>query len=111
MQDVIDCDGAKKIPAVETDLVMKSVLDSMDYMNEGLIAATVQETDIAGHSQDMNLYAQHIMLVDNYLNILLEKMSEEDLLIMSADHGNDPTTGHSQYTREKPYYLFMEKSF
>jgi phosphopentomutase len=109
MQDVIDCDGAKKIPAVETDLVMKSVLESMNHMNEGLIAATVQETDIAGHSQDVNLYAQHIMLVDNYLKILLEKMTEEDLLIVSADHGNDPTIGHSQHTREKTLLLVYGK--
>ncbi|MGG3467305.1 phosphopentomutase [Neobacillus pocheonensis] len=111
MQDVIDCDEATKIPAVETDLVMNSVLESMDQMNEGLIAATVQETDIAGHSQDVDLYAQKIMLVDQYLSVLLEKMTEEDLLIVSADHGNDPTIGHSQHTREKALLLVYGKKF
>ncbi|PLR86553.1 phosphopentomutase [Bacillus canaveralius] len=109
MQDVISCDGANKIPAVDTDFVMKSVLETMDDMEEGFIAATVQETDIAGHSQDVDLYAEKIMLVDQYLKILLAQMSEEDLLILSADHGNDPTIGHSQHTREKTFLLAYGK--
>jgi phosphopentomutase len=111
MQDVIDCDGAVKIPAVDTDLVMNSVLESMERMQEGFIAATVQETDIAGHLQDVDRYAKQISLVDRYLEKVLAQMTEEDLLILSADHGNDPTIGHSQHTRENVFLLVYSKKF
>ena len=78
--------------------------------NEGLIAATVQETDLAGHAQDVDRYAQKIMEVDRALSVILERLSDEDLLILSADHGNDPTIGHSGHTREKTFLLAYGKS-
>lgn len=111
MQDVITCDGAEKIPAVDTNVVMQSIVESMVSVDRGLIAATVQETDLAGHAQDVDRYAQKIMEVDRALSIVLERLSDEDLLILSADHGNDPTIGHSQHTREKTFLLAYGKSF
>jgi phosphopentomutase len=110
MQDVITCEGARRIPAVETDRVMGAVIEALGSVKEGLIAATVQETDLAGHAQDVGRYAQKIMEVDKALAVILERMSEEDLLIISADHGNDPTIGHSGHTREKTFLLAYGKS-
>lgn len=109
MQDVIECDKAKKIPAVDTELVMKEVVKQLSEMKEGLIAATVQETDLAGHAQDVNLYTKKIMMVDKYLSDIIANMTKDDLLIISADHGNDPTIGHSQHTREKTFLLVYGK--
>lgn len=110
MQDVIDCDGAGKYPAVETDGVMEILLSSLRRIKRGLVAATVQETDLAGHAQDVDRYAQKIMCVDRYLASLIREMTEEDLLLISADHGNDPTAGHSQHTREKTFLLAYGKN-
>lgn len=109
MQDVIECDGANKFPGVDTDQVMSNILAQMDAVDHGLIAATVQETDLAGHAEDPERYANRIALVDQYLPSIIEKMTDQDLLIMSADHGNDPTIGHSQHTREKTYILTYNK--
>ncbi|MCG8640169.1 MAG: phosphopentomutase, partial [Desulfobacterales bacterium] len=109
MQDVIYCEGAKKIPAVATEHVMKELITNLAEIQDGLIAATVQETDLAGHAEDVELYMSKIMLVDKFLTILLEKMTNDDLLIISADHGNDPTVGHSQHTREKTFLLVYGK--
>lgn len=109
MQDVIYCEGANKYPGVDTDQVMKDILVEMDKIENGVIAATVQETDLAGHAQDPIRYADRIGVVESYLPRLLEKMKEQDLLIMSADHGNDPTIGHNQHTREKTYLLAYHK--
>ena len=111
MQDVIKCEGAKGVPAVETELVMKELIKSLDEVKVGLIAATVQETDLAGHSEDVEGYAAKIMIVDRYLDEIFDKMTEEDLLIISADHGNDPTIGHSQHTREKTFLLAYGKKY
>ncbi|MGF7087836.1 phosphopentomutase [Kroppenstedtia sanguinis] len=105
MQDVIECEGAETLPGVETDQVMRGVRNGFSQLQRGLIAATVQETDLAGHAEDVNRYAGKIMEVDRHLGLLLEQMGEEDLLLISADHGNDPTAGHSQHTREKTFIL------
>ena len=50
------------------------------------------------------------MEVDKALSVILKGMSEEDLLMISADHGNDPTIGHSGHTREKTFLLAYGKS-
>jgi phosphopentomutase len=110
MQDVIFCEGARKFPGVDTEQVMKDIINEMDQVKHGVIAATIQETDLAGHAQNPERYANRIELVDRYLPALLEKMTDEDLLIMSADHGNDPTIGHNQHTREKTYLLAYQKT-
>ncbi len=111
MQDVICCEEAKKFPGVDTDQVMRHILNEMDQVQNGVIAATVQETDLAGHAQDPERYADRIHVVESFLPKLLEKMKEEDLLIMSADHGNDPTIGHNRHTREKTFLLAYHKQF
>lgn len=110
MQDVIYCEGAKYIPAVETKLVMESIIASMNSIKSGIISATVQETDLAGHSQDVKKYADKMMEVDSYLGTIIEEMKTDDLLIITGDHGNDPTIGHSQHTREKTLLLAFSKS-
>lgn len=105
MQDVIECEKATKIPAVDTEKVMKETLDSMSYLSEGIIAATVQETDLAGHAQDVEKYVEKLMIVDKYIGDIMNNMKDEDILFITADHGNDPTIGFSQHTREKTFLL------
>ena len=111
MQDVIECPGAPKIPAVPTEKVMKDSIDAFLRMQTGLVSATVQETDLAGHAEDVNLYAQKLMIADRYLKDFLPQMTEEDLLIITGDHGNDPTIGHSQHTRERTVLLAYSPKF
>ncbi|MGY4688737.1 phosphopentomutase [Salibacterium sp. K-3] len=109
MQDVITCEGAEKIPGIDTDFVMESIVQEMDNMEEGFMAATVQETDLAGHAENIERYAEKIQAVDRSLDTIIEKMKPDDLLLISADHGNDPTIGHSQHTREKTFVLAYNK--
>ncbi len=105
MQDVIECDKAYRVPAVDTEYVMESITESMDRVKEGLIAATVQETDLSGHAEDVERYARKVMIVDKYIGEIMDVMKNDDILIITADHGNDPTIGHSQHTREKTFLL------
>ncbi|MFB1050696.1 phosphopentomutase [Paraliobacillus sp. JSM ZJ581] len=111
MQDVIYCKGARKFPGVDTKQVMENILQEMNHVENGVIAATVQETDLAGHAQDVTRYANRIELVDGFLTEIVDSMTKEDLLIVSADHGNDPTIGHSQHTREKTFLLAYHKEW
>lgn len=110
MQDVIECEKATKIPAVDTEKVMKTTLNSMNNITEGIIAATVQETDLAGHAQDVEKYAEKLMIVDKYIGDIIQKMEYKDILFITADHGNDPTVGFSQHTREKTFLLAYGKN-
>ena len=107
--DVIECKGAKYYPKVGTHGVMELILEKMKHQNNGLIAANVQETDLSGHSQDPKRYARKLMVVDKYLGKVMEKMKTEDVLIITGDHGNDPTIGHSHHTREKTLLLVYGK--
>jgi phosphopentomutase len=109
MADVIECDGAEYLPMVETEGVMELILEKMVSQKTGLIAANVQETDLAGHAMDASRYAERLMTADLYLKSILEQMKEQDLLIITGDHGNDPTIGHSHHTREKALLLVYGK--
>lgn len=107
--DVIECEGANYYPKVETEGVMELILEQMKLQHSGLIAANVQETDLSGHSQDYQRYAQKLMLADKYLGSIVRGMGKEDILIITGDHGNDPTIGHSHHTREKTLLLVYGK--
>ncbi len=97
--DVIVCEGARLLPAVDTGLVMDHLYSATQAQTEGLIFANVQETDLAGHEQDARRYADVLALVDRRLPELLSLLTRDDLLLITADHGNDPTKG-TKHTRE-----------
>ena len=58
-----------------------------------------------GHRRNPQGYAQEIEKFDVNLGKLLEVMKEDDLLIITADHGNDPTYTGTDHTREKVPFL------
>ncbi len=99
VQDLIQCDTAIRIPAVPTDEVLNSVLAQMKSNKSTFIAATVQETDLAGHEQDPFKYAEKLKIVDKGIGKILERLKSQDIFIITADHGNDPTK-HKWHTRE-----------
>lgn len=73
---------------------------SKDY--EGLIFTNLVEFDANwGHRRDYKAYGKGLKDVDDRLPIILEKMKPYDMLIITADHGCDPTfKAHTDHTRE-----------
>ncbi len=61
-----------------------------------------------GHRRDVEGYAKEIEKFDKNLGVLLENLKEDDLLILTADHGNDPTYSGTDHTRE--YVPFISYS-
>ena len=53
-----------------------------------------------GHRRDVKGYAEEIEKFDLNLGVLLENLKEDDLVILTADHGNDPTYTGTDHTRE-----------
>lgn len=99
--DVIQADGFKD-PVVNT----KTVLDTFHGMfqeaeSDAVFLVNVQETDLAGHQEDCHWYKEVLEEADRFLGSFIPELGEDDMLIITADHGNDPTIGHSNHTREQ----------
>ncbi len=98
--DVVQCQGATLDPIVDTDGVFNALEQHLAAMDEGLFVCNIQQTDHSGHEQDSQRYANILGIVDRRLEQLYCKRQASDFLIITGDHGNDPTIGHSQHTRE-----------
>ncbi len=87
---------------------MEKTLEALDRNFEGLCFTNLVDFDMLyGHRQDVSGYARAFAEFDAWLPSFLKKMREEDLLVLTADHGCDPGDGHTDHTREYvPLLLF-----
>lgn len=99
MADIVTCQAARRLPAVETPKVLSLLRQAVADQRDGLIAANVQELDLAGHRQSAREYVSVLEQSDAALAELVPLLGDEDLLIVTGDHGNDPTHG-VMHTRE-----------
>jgi phosphopentomutase len=77
------------------------VMRAMSETRKGLIFANLVDFDtLYGHRNDVNGYAQNLERFDRRLGELLPQLRPRDLLILTADHGNDPTTPSTDHARE-----------
>lgn len=107
--DIVANDGGKSISCVPTVECMELTIQAFQNMDRGFICTNVQETDLAGHSQDSAVYREKLEQADAGLAKLLPLLTEEDILLVQADHGNDPDIGHSKHTRENVPLLVYRK--
>ena len=78
---------------------------------EGLCFVNLVDFDaLWGHRRNVEGYAHEIEKFDEKLGQLLEFMRDDDLLIITADHGNDPTYIGTDHTREKVPFLAYSPS-
>ncbi|MDD6212148.1 MAG: phosphopentomutase [Clostridiales bacterium] len=76
-------------------------LEYMDRDFEGLVFTNLVDFDmIYGHRNDVDGYAQALSYFDRRLPELTAKMREEDILMITADHGCDPSTPSTDHSRE-----------
>lgn len=67
----------------------------------GIIFTNLVDLDMTyGHRENPYGYAQGLALIDSYIPALVAELTADDLLFISADHGNDPTDGSTDHTRE-----------
>jgi len=80
---------------------MAKVLDAAASCAGGLIFANFVDFDMLyGHRNDAEGYAKALEAVDRWLPALLDRLAPDDLLILTADHGCDPTTPSTDHSRE-----------
>ncbi|WP_053360915.1 phosphopentomutase [Bacillus sp. FJAT-27251] len=105
--DVIQASGYKD-PVVNTSEVLEAYRKVYHASKEdSIFLVNVQETDLAGHKEDCRWYKEVLETADQFIASFISEMAEEDLLIITADHGNDPTIGHSNHTREQTPVLVV----
>ncbi len=78
---------------------------------EGLIFANLVDTDMLyGHRNDVKGYAKALKEIDGKLPEILEALKEDDILIITADHGCDPSTPSTDHSREYvPLLIYGQK--
>lgn len=80
---------------------MAKTLEAMEETPEGLIWVNLVDFDqLYGHRNNVEGYAAALEAVDAWLPSLMERMRDDDLLILCADHGCDPTTPSTDHSRE-----------
>jgi phosphopentomutase len=70
-------------------------------MGHGLGFTNLVETDqVYGHRKDVEGFARALEVIDATVDAWLARMTDEDLLVLTADHGCDPAAPHTDHTRE-----------
>jgi phosphopentomutase len=81
--------------------VMDAVERTIEESPEGLVFANLVDFDaMYGHRNDVAGYAANLERFDERLGRLIPRLRPDDLLILTADHGNDPTTPSTDHSRE-----------
>jgi phosphopentomutase len=80
---------------------LEKTLQAMDRLERGLVFTNLVDFDMLyGHRRDPEGYYHALQEFDAYLPKLVEKMGPSDILMITADHGNDPTFRGTDHTRE-----------
>src|SRR5215208_5040266 len=104
IRDIFDGRGiTEHLPAPPDDAAkVDAILDALGRVESGLIFANLVDFDARyGHRRDPEGMAENIERFDERLQELLDSLTEQDLLIIIADHGNDPTFRGTDHTRER----------
>jgi phosphopentomutase len=104
VRDIFDGKGiTQHLPAPpDDDAKVDAILEALGRVESGLIFANLVDFDAKyGHRRDPEGMAQNITRFDDRLPELLGALTGEDLMIITADHGNDPTFKGTDHTRER----------
>ena len=92
---------SRAIHTATDDEGMDRVAEQMGATPRGLIVANLVDFDtVYGHRNDPEGYAANLERFDARLSELLSDLRLDDLLVLTADHGNDPTTPSTDHSRE-----------
>lgn len=103
---------------IRKKLKTKSNLEGINYIisestksKGSLIFANLVDFDVYyGHRNDPNGFAAALKEFDDKLPDIIDKLDDTDCLILTADHGNDPTTPSTDHSREYVPLLFYRKN-
>jgi len=99
------------LAAKNNDQTIDQTINALNTESSGLIFSNLVDFDMLyGHRRDTEGYAKALEHFDDRLPEIFGAMRHDDLLILTADHGNDPTREGSDHTREYAPLLVYGKS-
>jgi len=114
INDIFDGYGVTKTQKTVSneDGMDKTIAECKNENFEGLCFVNLVEFDSEyGHRRDIVGYGKCIEAFDKRVDELMRCMRDDDLLIITADHGNDPTWTGTDHTRERVPLIMYSKSF
>ncbi|MCI9546693.1 MAG: phosphopentomutase [Lachnospiraceae bacterium] len=110
--DIFDGEGITQSNKSQSSVHgMEQTIALADQDFEGLCFVNLVDFDAKwGHRRNPQGYCDELERFDEKLGTLLERLRDDDLLIITADHGNDPTYKGTDHTREKVPFLAYAKS-
>jgi phosphopentomutase len=112
IKDIFDGEGITEAYKSKSSVHgMEQTLEVAEKDFTGLCFVNLVDFDaLWGHRRDVDGYAEELEKFDVNLGKLLNKIKEDDLLILTADHGNDPTYKGTDHTREKVPFIAYSPS-
>ncbi|MEG2571410.1 MAG: phosphopentomutase, partial [Erysipelotrichaceae bacterium] len=112
IKDIFDGEGISEAYKSKSSVHgMEQTIELMKKDFTGLCFVNLVDFDaLWGHRRDVLGYGKELEMFDKNLGIVLDQLKEDDLLIISADHGNDPTYKGSDHTREMVPFLAYSPS-
>lgn len=112
IKDIFDGEGITQAYKSQSSVHgMEQTIEMTDKDFHGLCFVNLVDFDaLWGHRRDPVGYGKELERFDVKLGILLDKLRETDLLILTADHGNDPTFKGTDHTKEKVPFLAYSPS-
>ena len=101
--------AGNNISIVPTDEVMQRTLELITANDDCFVCANIQETDLCGHRENVGNYLDILKKADSGINKIIQRLNDDDILLVMADHGNDPNIGHPHHTRETVPLLLYGK--
>lgn len=110
--DIFDGEGITEFYKSKSSVHgMEQTIELQDKDFRGLCFTNLVDFDaLWGHRRDPAGYGKELEAFDEKLGIFLEKMKEDDLLMITADHGNDPTFKGTDHTKEMVPLLMYSPS-
>jgi phosphopentomutase len=101
--DIFSMQGIDEVRKGTDGVLFDHLCDVMDEAPDGAFtfANFVEFDSLYGHRRDVSGYARHLEWFDAQMARLYKRAREGDLLIFTADHGNDPTWPGTDHTRER----------
>ena len=111
--DIFDGEGiSKSYKIVNNNDGCEKIINVMKQDFTGLCFANLVDFDMEyGHRRNVIGYGKAIIDFDEYLGKFKDLLTEDDILFITADHGNDPTWQGSDHTREQVPLLIYSKAF
>ncbi len=100
------------VKIVSNDDGCQKIIEAMKKDFTGLCFANLVDFDMEyGHRRNVLGYHDAIEAFDKYISIFKTLLNEDDIMFLTADHGNDPTWKGTDHTREKVPLLIYSKAF